>query len=105
MTNQLGLLKDIGIKEMKYETYLSVIDTLKHSLNNLNEKNYEFDSIFQRTDVNKNNLKITNIVINEKYNMICSFSDGSIMYYILDIRETEQNNYVINKTHKIYLLS
>ena len=104
MTNQLGLLKDIDIKEMKYETYLSVIDKLKNSLNNLNEKNYEFNSIFQRTDVNKNNLKITNIVINEKYNMICSFSDGSIMYYILDIRETEQNNYVINKIIYKYLI-
>ena len=104
MTHQFDILKDVDIKEIKYEEYLSIIDKVKNSLNNLIEKNYQFDSIFQRTDVNKNNLKITNIVINEKFNMICSFSDGSIMYYILDIKEKEQNIYVINKIIYKYLI-
>ena len=33
-----------------------------------------------------------NVAINEKFNMICSFSDGSIMYYVLDIDENNPNN-------------
>ena len=104
LINQFNILKDIGIKEINYEKYLDTIDKMKNSLSNINEENYEFDSVFQRSDVNKNNLKLTNISINEKYNMICSFSDGSIMYYIIDITMNSQNYYVINKIIYKYLI-
>ena len=36
--------------------------------------------------------------------MICSFSDGSIMYYVLDIDENNPNNYIINKIIYKYLI-
>ena len=72
---QSEILKDINTKEIKYEQYLDIFNKLKNSISNINEKKYEFDSIFQRNDFNKCNLKITNIAINYKLNMICSFND------------------------------
>ena len=93
--NQYEIIKEKNLKEINYETYLEIIKSLQNSKLYLNEKNYEFSALLQRSDVNKNNLAITNIVINEYFNMICSFSDGSIMYYILDIDKKNQNNYII----------
>ena len=101
---QSEILKDINTKEIKYEQYLDIFNKLKNSISNINEKKYEFDSIFQRNDFNKCNLKITNIAINYKLNMICSFNDGSVMYYILDIDTKNQNNYIINKIIYKYLI-
>ena len=104
LTNHHEILREKDHKEIKYETYLDIINKLKDENKNLNEKYYEFDSIFQRSDVNKNALIITNIIINDSFNMICSFSDGSIMYYIIDIDRKIQNNYIINKIIYKYLI-
>ena len=101
---QYEILKDIDTKEIKYEQYLNIINKLKNSMSIINEKKYEFDSIFKRNDFNKCNLKITNISINDKLNMICSFNDGSVMYYLLDIDTKNQNNYIINKIIYKYLI-
>ena len=101
---QYEIVKEKDLKEINYETYLEIINNLQNSRLYLNEKNYEFSALLQRSDVNKNNLSITNIVINEYFNMICSFSDGSIMYYILDIDKKNQNNYIINKIIYKYLI-
>ena len=98
---QYEILKNVDCKEIKYEQYLEIIDKLKDSLKYLNEKKYVFDSIFQRNDVN---LRITNIAINENLNMICSFSDGSVMYYIINIDSKYPNNYIINKIIYKYLI-
>ena len=102
--NQLSILKENAHKEINYEIYLNIMNKLNNSLVNLNEKNYDFYSIFQRSDINTNIFVITNIIVNEKLNMICSFSDGSIMYYILDIDVKNQNNYIINKIIYKYLI-
>ena len=101
---QYEIVKEKNLKEINYETYLEIINNLQNSRLYLNEKNYEFSALLQRSDVNKNNLSITNIVINEYFNMICSFSDGSIMYYILDIDKKNQKNYIINKIIYKYLI-
>ena len=90
--NQLSILRENAHKEINYEIYLNIMNKLNNSLVNLNEKNYDFYSIFQRSDINTNIFVITNVIVNEKLNMICSFSDGSIMYYILDIDVKNQNN-------------
>ena len=102
--NQFDLLKEKHNKEINYEAYLNIMNNLKNSLMNLNEKYYEFYSIFQRSDINKNIFIITNIVVNENFNMICSFSDGSIMYYLIDVDMKTQNNYIINKIIYKYLI-
>ena len=104
LTNHYEILREKDNKEIKYQTYLDIINKLNDENKNLNEKYYEFDSIFQRSDVNKNALIITNIIINDSFNMICSFSDGSIMYYIIDIDRKIQNNYIINKIIYKYLI-
>jgi hypothetical protein len=36
--------------------------------------------------------------------MICSFNDGAVMYYVLDIDTKNQNNYIINKIIYKYLI-
>ena len=97
LLNQYEILKDINTNEIKYEIYLDIINKLKESSKLMNEKKYEFDSIFRKIDFNKSILKITNIAINDNLNMICSFNDGSVMYYIFDIDTKNQNNYIINK--------
>ena len=97
LLNQYKILKDINTNEIKYEIYLDIINKLKESSKLMNEKKYEFDSIFRKIDFNKSILKITNIAINDNLNMICSFNDGSVMYYLFDIDTKNQNNYIINK--------
>lgn len=104
MAKQYEIIKDIDIKTIKYESYLDILNKLKNSITFINEKYYGFYSLFHRSDVKQNILKITNIAINEKFNMICSFSDGSIMYYVLDIDENNPNNYIINKIIYKYLI-
>ena len=48
---------------------------------------------------------MTNISINENNNnMISSFSDGSVMFYIIEIDKKEKYNYIINKIIYKYLI-
>ena len=102
---ELEILNNIKYNEIKYEEYLKIVDECNKNINTINKKNYEFNGIFSRNDVIKNNFRMTEIVFNqENNNMICSFSDGSIMYYILDIDKKDKNNYNINKLTYKYLI-
>ena len=99
------LNQNLNFNDINYQEYLKIYDNLTQSVKDITKKNYEFKDIFLRNDVNKNNFKITNLIINEcNNNMICSFSDGSIMFYLIDINKEEKYNYIINKIIYKYLI-
>ena len=104
LNNQNDILKNTKCNQIKYEEYLERINKLKDSIKYLNEKSYEFNSIFQKSDVNKNNSKMISLMINENFDFICSFSDGSIMYYALGIDTRYKTNYIVNKIIYKYLI-
>ena len=102
---QLDILNNIKFNDINYQEYLKIMDDFNKSVQTINKKKYIFNNLFQRNDVNKNNFKITNIIFNQDNdNMICSFSDGSVMYYSIDIDKRENNNYNINKITYKYLI-
>ena len=97
--------KGIKYNDIIYQDYLKIIDDFNQSLKLINRKKFFFNDIFIRNDVNKNNFKLTNIALNQdNNNMICSFSDGSIMIYIIEIDRKEKYNYIINKITYKYLI-
>ena len=102
---QLDILNNVKFNDINYQEYLKIMDDFNKSVQTINKKKYIFNNLFQRNDVNKNNFKITNIIFNQDNdNMICSFSDGSVMYYSIDIDKRENNNYNINKITYKYLI-
>ena len=106
ITKQLEILNNIAsYKDINYQAYIKIMNDCNNSVNYLNKKLYIFNEIFSRNDVNKNNFKMTNLVINEQNNnMICSFTDGSIMFYIIDIDQKEKYNHTIKGIIYKYLI-
>ena len=104
LNKQNDVLGNKEFKNIKYEEYLEIINNLKENIKYLNEEKYEFNSIFLKNDGNKNSNKMTDMIINENLDIMCSFSDGSIMYYNLDIDTRNQTNYIINKIIYKYLI-
>ena len=105
LNNQLEILNSVKFNDINYQEYLKIMDDFSKNVKMINKKKYIFKNLFQRNDVNKNNFKNTNIAFNqENDNMICSFSDGSVMYYSIDIDRKENNYYNINKIIYKYLI-
>ena len=103
---QLEILNDdIKFNDINHKEYLKIIDDLNESIKSISKEKYFFNEIFLRNDVNKNNFKMTNITFNEKNNnLICSFSDGSVMLYIIDIDKKVKYCHIINKITYKYLI-
>ena len=103
---QLEILNDdIKFNDINHKEYLKIIDDLNESIKSISKEKYFFNEIFLRNDVNKNNFKMTNIAFNEKNNnLICSFSDGSVMFYIIDIDKKVKYCHIINKITYKYLI-
>ena len=103
---QIDILnKYLEKNDINHKDYLQIMNDLNKSIQFINKKVYQFNDIFLRNDINKNNFKMTNIAINENNNnMICSFSDGSVMFYIIEIDKKEKYNYIINKIIYKYLI-
>ena len=107
ISNQIKILENnnISYNDINYKEYLKITDDFNQSLKYINKKNYIFNEIFLRNDVNKNNFKMTDIAFNElNNNMICSFSDGSVMFYIININKKDKYNYTIDKIIYKYLI-
>ena len=106
ISNQFQILENNVLnKNINYQEYLKIFDDFKNSLKYMNKKYYIFNDIFLRNDVNKNNFKMTNIIVNEiNNNMICSFSDGSVMFFVININKKEKYNYIIDKIIYKYLI-
>ena len=103
---QIDILnKYLEKNDINHKDYLQIMNDLNKSIQFINKKVYQFNDIFLRNDINKNNFKMTNISINENNNnMISSFSDGSVMFYIIEIDKKEKYNYIINKIIYKYLI-
>lgn len=103
---QMEILNDdIKFKDINHKEYLKIIDDLNESITSISKEKYIFNEIFLRNDVNKNNFKMTNMAFNEKNNnLICSFSDGSVMLYIIDIDKKVKYCHIINKITYKYLI-
>ena len=99
------LNNDIKCNDINHKEYLKIMNDFDKSTKLLIKEKYIFNEIFFRNDINKNHFKMTNIIFNEQNNnMICSFSDGSVMFYIIEIDKKEIYIHIIKKITYKYLI-